>query len=305
MDDSHAFPATIAVKAASAGPQAESRRRTSRATNAATHGLTATRYLPEILGPELLERHRQSFHAEWKPSTPTEAYLVEELARHAAALERATPIEEAVLRTSARGLGLMSNASEDGLAGQDRVLAAACGSETVDRVTRYRRMHEKAFLAALARLRELQSRSETVPLPVAGTPIPLRFDEPTCLRYLQHRRDAEKSDCTSCGGSDGKWLVGRDQWQCRQCRRQMSARSGTVMERSPLSLRVWFAAIASILQDRQISTTALGEITGIRREKTVRALAERIRQALDSADAGRLLAGLNRQILKELAGSGC
>jgi transposase-like protein len=305
MDDSTAFRTKIGVKAALAGPQAASRRRTLRAANAATHGLTATEYLPEILGPELLERHRQSFHAEWQPSTATQAHLVEELARHAAALERATPIEEAVLRTSARGLSLMSHAPEDGLAEQDRVLAAACGSEAVDRVTRYRRMHEKAFLAALARLRELQSLRETVPFPVAASPILLRFDEATCLRYLQHRRDAEKSGCRSCGSSEGKWLVGHDRWQCRQCRRQASARSGTVMERSSLSLGVWFAAMGAILQDRQISTAALREITGIRREKTVRALAERIRQALDSADAVRLLAGLDLQSLRELARSDC
>ena len=76
------------------------------------------------------------FYSEWQPSTPTEACLVEELARHAAALERATPIEEAVLRTSARGLSRIAESDLDEDAGADRVLAAACGTETVDRVTR-------------------------------------------------------------------------------------------------------------------------------------------------------------------------
>jgi hypothetical protein len=274
-----------------------------RAVNAATHGLTAKKYLPEILGSEVLERHCQRFQSEWQPSTPTESYLVEELARHAAALERAAPIEEAVLRTSARGLSGIAEPDLDQGAGQDRILAAACGAETIDRVTRYRRAHEKGFLAALARLRELRASRDAVFLQAPRAP--LHFDETACLRYLQRLRDANKSGCPWCGGAEGKWLVGREQWQCQRCRRQVSARSGTVFERSRLRLRVWFAAIGAIIQDRRLSTEAFREITGIRREKTARALAQRIREATDSPEAKRLLAGLDWQTLIGLAGPGC
>jgi transposase-like protein len=278
------------------------RRLAPRAANAATHGLTATKYLPAILGPELLERHRQRLLAEWQPSTPTLACLVEEMARHAAALERATPIEEAVLRTSARGLSAISDSEGDEDARADRVLAAACGTELIDKVTRYRRAHEKGFLSALARLLELRAISDAVSLPAACSP--LRFTENTCLRYLKRYHDREKARCPSCGGADGKWLAGREQWQCRQCRRQVSARSGTILARSPLSLRTWFTAIAAILQDRQISTKELCHVAEIRREKTVRAMARRIRRAIDSPEAERLLAGLDAQTLTRLAASG-
>jgi hypothetical protein len=278
------------------------RRLAARAANAATHGLTATKYLPAILGPELLERHRQRLLAEWQPSTPTLACLVEEMARHAAALERATPIEEAVLRTSARGLSAISDSEGDEDARADRVLAAACGTELIDKVTRYRRAHEKGFLSALARLLELRAISDAVSLPAACSP--LRFTENTCLRCLQRYHDAAKLCCPSCGGADGRWLVGREQWQCRRCRRQVSARCGTVLARSRLALRVWFGAIAAILRDQQISTEALCNITGIRRAKTVRALAQRIRDAIASPQAERLLAGLDAQTLTRLAASG-
>jgi hypothetical protein len=254
------------------------------------------------LGQELLERHRQRFLSEWRPSTPTQAYLVEELARHAAALERATLIEEAVLRTSALGLSGISDLNGDEDAGADHVLAAACGTETIDRVTRYRRAHEKGFLSALARLRELRGSSDAVLTPEAESP--LRFHEATCMRYLQRRRDHGKLHCRSCGGADGRWLVGRELWQCGHCRRQVSARSGTVLARSPLPLRVWFAAIAAVLRDRDISTEALCDITGVGREKTVRALAQRIRPAIDSPESERLLAGLDSPTLKGLAAAG-
>jgi len=302
MDDLSTSRATTEDYGAPAGPVAVPRQPPPRAANAATHGLTATKYLPAILGPELLERHRQRFRSEWQPSTPTQVYLVEELARHAAALERATQIEEAVLRTSARGLSSISDAEVDEDAGLDRVLAAAYGSETVDRVTRYRRAHEKGFLSALARLRELRAISDAVVVPPADSR--LRFEETTCLRYLQRYRDDRELPCPSCGGADGKWLVGRERWQCRQCRRQLSARNGTVLARSPLPLRVWFAAIAAVLRDRNISTEALCDITGVHREKTVRSLAERIRQAIDSPETERLLAGLDSPTLTRLAGSG-
>lgn len=294
---------TIDEQSVPVGALAVSRRLAPRAANAATHGLTATRYLPEILGPECLERHRQRFDSEWQPSTPTEACLVEEMARHAAALERATPIEEAVLRTSARGLSGISDVDGDEDAGADRVLAAACGSETIDRVTRYRRAHEKGFHSTLARLRELRASAESVLAPASASP--LHFPEITCLRYLQQHRDAHKLPCPSCGGADGKWLVSRDLWQCRHCRRQLSARQGTVMARSQLSLRTWFTTIAAILQDRQISTDELCDLTGVRRPKTVRKMVRRIREAIDSPDSEHLLAGLDPPTLKRLAGSAC
>src|ERR1700722_19957573 len=150
MEDAATSPTTIQQPIAPARvPSVLPRGLAPRAANSATHGLTARKYLPEILGPKLLESHRHRFREEWQPATPTQVFLVEELARHAAALERATPIEEAVLRTSARGLSSIADTDGDDTA-HDYVLAAACGTETVDRVTRYRRAREKAFLSALA-----------------------------------------------------------------------------------------------------------------------------------------------------------
>ncbi len=300
MDDASTPQATNEEHRSPAGQPLVPRRIAPRAANAASHGLTAKRYLPEILGPELLDRHRQRFLAEWRPATATQAYLVEELARHAAALERATPIEEAVLRTSALGLSGITDTDGNEDVGQDHVLAGACGTETVDRVTRYRRAHEKGFLSALARLRELRVVSDIVLVPAASCP--LRFNEIVCLRYLKEHHQS-RSRCPSCGGAEGTWVVGRELWQCRQCRRQVSVRNRTVMARSQLPLRTWFAAIAAILQDQNISTEALSDVTGIGREKTIRALALRVRQAIDAPESERLLAGLDTPTLTRLADS--
>jgi transposase-like protein len=279
--------------------------RTARAANAVTHGLSAAKLLPEILGRELLQRHRRNFHEQWKPSTVTEECLVEELARHAAALERATPIEEAVLRTSALGLAMLSERGTEPDARADCLLAAACGTESVDRLTRYRQAHEKGFHTALARLRELRSSPPCVHVPLHASLSSLSFDERACLRYLRQRHDNRSLCCPSCGSRERTWLAGRARWQCRECRRQLGLRSRTVMARSPVPLQTWFCLIAAILHDRQVSTDALCRVTGIRREKTVREMAKRVRDALDSPDAERLLAGLDAQILASLARSSC
>jgi hypothetical protein len=77
------------------------------------------------------------------------------------------------------------------------------------------------------------------------------------------------------------------------------------MARSSLALAVWFQAIYAVCRMPQIPIDTLCEVTGIGRRKTLHLLAVRIRQALDSADSHRLLAGLTCDILEELARSGC
>jgi hypothetical protein len=54
---------------ATPGGKARSRR------NAIQHGLSASTLLPEILGHELLARHKDRLSAEWRPSTPTQEVL--------------------------------------------------------------------------------------------------------------------------------------------------------------------------------------------------------------------------------------
>jgi hypothetical protein len=54
--------------------------------NATKHGLTATTLLPAILGPENLEEHLRQLREEWQPQTPTQDFLIIELARHSKGL---------------------------------------------------------------------------------------------------------------------------------------------------------------------------------------------------------------------------
>jgi hypothetical protein len=65
------------------------------------------------------------------------------------------------------------------------------------------------------------------------------------------------------------------------------------MERSPLSLLVWFRAIQLVLGAPDISVKSLGEEVGIARKATIRRLKLVISEARSRPTAGQLLAGLN------------
>jgi hypothetical protein len=295
MEDAKA-PRTMTLAATAVG-----RRARTPALNAAKHGLTAKKLLPVILGSELLADTRRRFYAEFQPATATEQHLVDELARHAAALARAEQIEDGLLRTSARGLSLAACVADDSDA-QDKILAACVGADALDRLTRHRRAHERAFLATLERIHLL--RSNPPPAKVAVAPashLALQVEEETCRGYLRRRWEQGFSACTSCGGKEGAWLGGRDLWQCRTCQHQDGLRSGTVMARSSLPLSVWFAAIYAVCREPRLSTATLCEVAGIPRRKTVVALNQRIRRAFESADSERLLAGLTSDRLEQLA----
>ncbi len=277
------------------GPRTDAGKLESR-TNATRHGLTATTLLPAILGPENLQKHLLSLRGEWQPKTPTQELLVTEMARHAAALVLVEHAELAVLRTGASTMAQMRPVlGEPGCAAEhpdDFLLAAAVSSDALDRVTRYRRTHEKAYHQALQRLREIRFQPLVSSRDVAVPP-PFVFEDAKCRDYLLRRVPAPPHACPRCGHTTGYWLAKRECWQCARCRRQSSLRSGTVMERSPLPLSVWFSAIWHMLNHPSTSPTDLASVAKLARPNTASQVTEKIRTAMGSPNATSLLVGLN------------
>lgn len=257
--------------------------------NALKHGLTATTLLPTVLGPEILEAHLQRLAAEWQPQTATEKILVREMARHAAALHMVEVAEAAVLRCAAGAIGQLP---PERIADDDYVLAAAVTSEAVDRVTRYRRAHEKAFHQALSHLEALRKHAPASLRPPAPAP-PFSFSEHGCRDYPLRRLRAADFVCPRCGNGKGYPLGSRSCWQCGACGRQAGLRVGTVMEGSHIPLSVWFAAIWKLSEAPDASLATLADITKISRVQTLRKMVGKILLAMASPDASRLLAGLN------------
>jgi transposase-like protein len=264
--------------------------------NATKHGLTATTLLPAILGPEVLQEYLLRLRAEWQPQTPTQGLLIAEMARHAAALERIESAELAVLRSGANAvsrLQLGKNAHDNAPDDADEfILAAAVSTDGIDRVTRYRRAHEKGFHQALQRLREIRGEPRIVPQLVrVAQPFP--FTENACRDHLIRRMITPEYRCPHCGHPAGYWLAARSRWECTRCGRQSGLRAGTIMERSPLPISTWFAAIWLMLTNPSASRDEVTKATKLSRPNTVRQVTEKITAAMASPNATCLLAGLN------------
>ncbi len=288
----------------SGGPRSAQGKAASRA-NAMKHGLSASTLLPTILDGGLIEHYQQQLRAEWQPATPTQEFFVLEMARHRAALDRIQQIEEAVLRRGARG-AVNSFGADDAEDFQiDAALAAAGTSEAIDRITRYRRPHERAFLKNLMILRELQAKASHVEHPSqnrVATPTTIRavfLTDAECEAYLLNWQFKHAFGCSRCGQQGARKIMSRKVLQCRGCRQQTSLRAGTVMERSRLGVLVWFQAIEILLKNPSVSTAKVMDATGLRRLGTVRAMVRRIRAAMRSSRVATELAGLDRVFLPD------
>lgn len=192
--------------------------------NALRHGLTASIALPAVLRGQRLPELHQQFSGEFTPRGPTESLLMRELTRHAAMLEVAEQAEQATLRHGAgqlAGLGLPLDAdSEQAL---DAALAAAVSNDSIERLTRYRRGHERGYYTALNKILEIQ-KSRQASARTTGLPQPA--DQPTeqsCEDLLRRRFGEADWKCPRCGRSSGYWLPARRCWQCAHCDRLGSA----------------------------------------------------------------------------------
>ena len=294
----------------SGGPKTVTGKKSSR-QNAVKHALSAAALLADVLGRERVEEAFQLLKAEWRPASPTEEVLIREIARHKEALGRIEKMEEAVLR---RGAQAALDLDLDNVAGvrlldeMDIALAGAGTSEALDRISRYRRAHERGFYRGLAALKALrdagqtsQGRFDATAVSLAGEslgpktkPIDPFPDDKACEDYLLSRHRSGIVACAKCGERAGRFLPSRKTWQCRGCRRQTSLRAGTVLAGSHVGLLAWFRAIHVLVTDPETSLSQLGEATRIPRQGTLRRMADEIRFALQSADPTGQLAGLDR-----------
>lgn len=279
--NSRGGPQTAAGKAASRG-------------NAVKHGLTATTLLPEVLQPGRFEQYQQELHRDYPPGSVLERILLAEIARHSAALDLGQKAEGAVLRQGALSVGqLMAAAVQDPAAREDISLAAAVSTDGLDRFARYRRGHERALFTAIKKLQELRDTKKSPGTKDSSVSAPDFAGENACREYLKQRL-VDHPRCPHCGGDKGSWLEKRQRWQCAGCRRQVGLTAGTVMAGSRMPLAKWFAAIRTLLCHPETTLSDLAQAIGVRRLSTVRSVEKSIKAAMESENAGELLAGLDR-----------
>src|SRR3954447_22424805 len=118
-------------------------------------------------------------------------------------------------------------------------------------------------------------------------------DEAACAEWLLEHRWGSGFACPACG-HDGYWRLGRKvlTLQCRACRRETSVTAGTVMHRSHLPLKVWFAAAWLVARHRDgMSARQLWLQLGLGGYKSAWLLLRKLRAAMVDPDPGPL-AGL-------------
>ncbi len=99
--------------------------------------------------------------------------------------------------------------------------------------------------------------------------------------------------CKKCGGTNHFWLACKGQFECKVCHFRTTLRSGTVMEHSHLSFRVWYLAILFMTATKKgISACEMQRQLGYKRYKTVWSLMHRIRTLMGKRDDLYSLTGM-------------
>jgi transposase-like protein len=107
-------------------------------------------------------------------------------------------------------------------------------------------------------------------------------DEQQCIDFVTDMRWPDGVKCAHCGHDRVGWLSNQKRWKCKNknCRKQFSVKTGTIMEDSPLKLEKWLAAIWMIVNCKNgISSYEIHRELGVT-QKTGWFLLQRIRLAM-------------------------
>jgi transposase-like protein len=246
--------------------------------NAVRHGLSGKYCLPPALQPGRVDQIYHRLVRERAPHSFVEELNLRELARHAAILDVIEQGEPAVLRLAANDLaGLLAGA---GSVTGDMALATAVTAEPLERVSRYRRAHEKGLYAALNLSNTLRDTPATNRRPTP-TGVPNNCDTTAaCEAVLSHRFEHPSWRCPTCSKRRGTYSNRLRSWKCAACGKRTGLRAGTIFARSAIPLPIWFRAIRIVAGNMQVTPRELTDLIGIDRPATVRQMLDRIRTAL-------------------------
>lgn len=129
-----------------------------------------------------------------------------------------------------------------------------------------------------------------IPAPIAGVDYPKTWSqfldwfhsEDACRLYLEALKWPSGFQCPKCRMTDNTIQRGsRFRWTCRTCRHQSTVIAGTIFEKTRTELRVWFAAIWYITNQKHgVSALGLQRVLGLGSYETAWTMLHRLRRAM-------------------------
>jgi transposase-like protein len=116
--------------------------------------------------------------------------------------------------------------------------------------------------------------------------------EDSCRLYFKKQREAAGIKCSKCDNSTHYWIDSLSRWQCKKCRKSVTLKSGTVMENSNLSFKIWLWSLYFMtLTKKGFSALELQRLVGHKRYEPIWGLMQKIRIVMGSRDEKYTLDG--------------
>ena len=108
-------------------------------------------------------------------------------------------------------------------------------------------------------------------------------DADVALAFMANIRWPDGVRCPRCDSDNVPFVKSRRIWQCKSCRKQFSAKAGTLFEDSPIPLSKWWPAYWMLCSDKNgISSYELARAIGVT-QKTAWFILHRLRLALQTS----------------------
>jgi transposase-like protein len=113
-------------------------------------------------------------------------------------------------------------------------------------------------------------------------------DRDVCIEFMAQIRWPEGAICPRCNSTKQSFLRSRKIWKCLECRKQFSAKVGTIFEDSAIPLDKWMVAIWFLVNNKNgISSWELHRALKVT-QKATWFMIQRIRYALQDGTVGKL-----------------
>jgi transposase-like protein len=129
--------------------------------------------------------------------------------------------------------------------------------------------------------------------PTGGTDYPTTWvqfldwfhSEQACREYLKKLRWSDGLVCPKCGLVSQAQRISRGRLICPSCRHQATVTAGTIFDKTRTELRVWFAAIWYITNQKHgVSALGLQRVLGLGSYETAWTMLHRLRRAMVRPD---------------------